>query len=66
MGNIQRKGMNVHWQIGVSLEATLEEGRTCECPWVDSRAVAVLLIEFVLFTWVVVLVLRATFFKGRA
>jgi hypothetical protein len=26
----------------VSLEAPLEHGRTRECPWVDSRAVAVL------------------------
>jgi hypothetical protein len=60
MGNVQRKGMNVDWQIGVLLEATLEEGRTCGCPWVDSRAFSVLLIEFVLFTWVAVLVLMAT------
>jgi hypothetical protein len=36
--------MDVHWQKGLLLEDTLDKGRTRECPWVDSRAVVVLLI----------------------
>jgi hypothetical protein len=32
MDSIQKGDMNVHWQIGVLLEATLEDGRTHECP----------------------------------
>jgi hypothetical protein len=30
--------MNVHWQKGLSLEETLEEGRTHKCPWAGGGA----------------------------